>query len=299
MGITNFPNGLGSFGMPVLPGLPPTTGNVFFVHSSGSNGNSGKTPAQPFATVDYAVSQCTASQGDLVVVMPGHAETTTAVGLDVAGVTVFGLGFGRNRPALTATTDSSDLVSVSAANCSLQNVRLVGAASGCTALLDINAADFYAQRLVLEHGAAPTTAITVPASAHRFTLEDCVFRGTAAGPAIGISFEGKVNDWKLVRARADYGGSSGLDTAFISSSFKMKGYEIIDLILTAFDTLVIDINSSSAAIGDGVLIGGGSVASAGITIANAYDVGGCAIIDHKVTDVVTARGLVVPVATPS
>lgn len=299
MGLTNYPNGLASFGMPVLPGIPPTTGNVFFVHSSGSNGNSGKTPGQPFATVDYAVSQCSASQGDLVIVMPGHAETTTAVGLDVAGVSVIGLGYGRNRPALTATTAASDLVSVSAANCSLQNVRLAGAASGCTALLDLGAADFYGYNLVLEHGAAPTTAVTVPASSHRFVLEDCRWRGTAAGPAIGISIEGKVDDWRLIRPRADYGGSSGLDTAFLSSSFKMKGYEIIDPVIVGFDALVVDINSSSAAVGDGVMIGGGSVASAGITIANAHDVGGLTIINHWVADAVTNHGLQVPNATPN
>jgi hypothetical protein len=75
-----------------------------------------------------------------------------------------------------------------------------------------------------------------------------------------------VDDWKLInRPRADYGGSSGLDTAFLQSSFKMKGYEIIDPIIVGFDVVSIDINSSSAAVGDGVCIGGGSVASAGIT----------------------------------
>src|SRR5688572_29807952 len=125
---TNFPGGITSMGMPVLPGVPPTTGAVYFVHSSGSNGNKGTSSDQPFATIDYAVSRCAANKGDQVIVMPGHTETTTAIGLDVAGVAVIGLGFGRNRPALTATTAATDLVNVSAASCAMTNIRLVGAA---------------------------------------------------------------------------------------------------------------------------------------------------------------------------
>lgn len=277
-----------------------STGNRYYVHSgTGSSAYSGDNPNQPKATLAQAIALCTASQDDIIYVMPGHAETTTAVALSVAGVRVIGLGMGRNKPAFTATTAASDLINVSAASVYLENVRLVGAASGNTALLNIAAADFIGKGLVLEHGAAPTTAVTVPASSHRFVLEDCQWRGTAAGPALGISIEGKVDDWKLIRPRADYGGSSGLDTAFLQASFKMKGYEIVEPIIVGFDALVIDINSSSAAVGDGVLIGGGSVASTGITIANAHDVGGCAIINHLITDAVTARGLQIPTATPT
>jgi hypothetical protein len=301
MPLTNFPNGVSSFGFPVLPGIPPTTGLVLFVcnatNANGSDGNNGLSPSQPLATLAKALTLVAASRGDTIIVMPGHAETTTAVALSVAGVNVIGLGYGRNRPAFTATTAASDLFAVSAANVSVQNVRLVGAASGVTALLDINAADFFGRNIVFEHGATPTTAVTIPASAHRWVLEDCNWRGTAAGPAIGISVEGKVDDWKLIRARADYGGSSGLDTAFFSSSFKMKGYEIIEPIVVAFDTTSIDINSSTAAVGDGILYGGGSAASTGVTIANALDLGGCANINHALTDTVAAKGLIVPTAT--
>jgi hypothetical protein len=130
-------------------------------------------------------------------------------------------------------------------------------------------------------------------------LEDCQWRGTAAGPALGIAVEGKVDDWKLIRARADYGGSSGLDTAFLQASFKMKGYQIIDCTIVGFDTASIDINSSSAAVGDGLLIGGASIASAGITIANGLDLGGCVNVNHLMSDTVAAKGLIIPVATPT
>lgn len=273
---------------------------VFYVHSgSGSNGYDGLSWSSPFATLAYAISKCTASVGDVILVRPGHAETTTALTVDKIGVRIIGLGRGRNKPALTATTAATDLVNVTAASVYMENMRLVGAASGCTALLDIGAADFYARGMVLEHGAAPVVAVTVPAASHRFVLEDCQWRGTAAGPTLGVSVEGKVDDWKLIRPRADYGGSSGLDTAFLQSSFKMKGYEIIDPVIVGFDVVSIDINSSSAAVGDGVCFGGCSVASAGITVANAIDAGGCVFIQHFTGDTVAATGLRWPNATPT
>jgi hypothetical protein len=303
MGVTNFPGGLASFGLPVLPGLPFTTGTVYFVcnatNANGSDGNSGLRPDQPLATLAKALTLVTASKGDTIVVMPGHAETTTAVALSVAGVTVVGVGFGRLKPAFTATTAASDLFAVSAANVTLINLRLVGAASGSTALLDINGADFYGYGLVFEHGAAPLNAVTVPASAHRFILEDCQWRGTAAGCDKCVIVEGKTDDWKIIRPRADYGGSSGLDDAFFFSSFKMKGYQIIDPVVVGFDTLTIDINSSSAAVGDGVVLNGTSVASAGITVANAIDAGGCVFVNHQIADSVAAKGLAIPTATPT
>src|SRR3990167_2616461 len=82
-----------------------TTGNVFFVDSGASlavdDTAHGDSPERPFATLDYAVGQCTASNGDIIYVMPGHAETISAdsgVDVDVAGVTIIGVGRGASRP---------------------------------------------------------------------------------------------------------------------------------------------------------------------------------------------------------
>lgn len=114
MPTTNFPNGISSYGMPVLPGgIPPTTGKVFFVHSgTGSSGNDGLSPIAPLATIDQAVNKCTASQGDVIVVMPGHAETissATSLVVDVAGISIIGLGIGRNKPILTFSATASKI----------------------------------------------------------------------------------------------------------------------------------------------------------------------------------------------
>lgn len=284
-------------------------GDVYFVGSGVTGATDaagyGTDPDKPFATLDYAIGQCTASKSDIIYLLPGHAETTTAIALDVAAVKIVGLGHGRNRPALTATTAATDLINVTAANCGIENVRLVGAASGVTALLDIAGDDFTGVNIVFEHGATPLSAVTVPGAFARGRLIDCTWRGTAAGPDYSIYFEngattGAIKDWEIVRPRAQYSNSSGLDNAFIRADRKVPGLLVIEPVVVGFDTLAIDINSSSAAVGDGVVTDGTFIASAAIaSIEDAFDVGGMMFKECYVGDAVTGRPGPVPLATVS
>lgn len=113
MGLTSHPNGLSSFGLPVIGGGPMlTTGNVFFVDSTdGLDSNAGTEPTAAFATIDYAVGKCTASNGDVLFVMPGHSETlgNETIDLDVAGISVIGLGNGPDRPNINFGHASSQI----------------------------------------------------------------------------------------------------------------------------------------------------------------------------------------------
>jgi hypothetical protein len=122
MGITNFPQGVSSFGVPVLGGGSYImTGKFWFVHHSG--GGKG-TKTSPFATIDAAIGNCTANQGDTVLVMPGHSESITAATslvMDVAGVSVIGLGQGRTRPVLTFDNTAGS-IEMDAANCRISNM---------------------------------------------------------------------------------------------------------------------------------------------------------------------------------
>lgn len=149
MGLTNYPNGLASFGVPVLPPVGPsfTTGNVFFVcndtNKNGSNGNSGKSPDQPFATVDYAIGRCTGNNGDIIYVMPGHEEivTATSIAHDVEGVSVIGLGTGYDKPLFTFSTAAAT-ITISAANAVWQNCRFVANFLDVAAAFTIGAAKY-------------------------------------------------------------------------------------------------------------------------------------------------------------
>jgi hypothetical protein len=131
-----------AYGRP-LGGFQPVgpLGNVFFV-DSGVAGASGTSPDEAVATIDAAIGLCTANNGDVIYVMPGHTEAVTSSSLacDVAGVTFIGLGAGSSKPTLTfGATDSR--INVTAANCTWQNFRFTaGIADVVTAVLHATAA---------------------------------------------------------------------------------------------------------------------------------------------------------------
>ena len=147
MGLTNFPNGVSSFGVPVLGGSIMTTGNVFFVdsgHAQAADAVGHGTVERPYATIDYAVGQCTASNGDYIVAMPGHAEVVSAAGgldLDVAGITVIGIGRGASMPTVTATSATGD-VDIDAANVTIEGLNFVAGVADNAVTIDVNAVDF-------------------------------------------------------------------------------------------------------------------------------------------------------------
>ena len=145
-----FANGLTVRGVPVRSMYP---GEVFWVNNSsviakggvgGSNNNNG-TYQKPFSTIDYAISKCTASRGDIIMVMPGHSETITTDGgiaFDVAGVACIGLGYGSLRPKVVLDTAAAAAVTVSAANVLIQNVVFEASFADVTNAIDVTAANF-------------------------------------------------------------------------------------------------------------------------------------------------------------
>ena len=216
-------------------------GDVWFVKSgTGTDGAGyGRNPDAPFATVDYAIGNCTANQGDVIYVLPGHAETLDAATdcvLDVAGVKVVGLGWGTTKPVLTfSTTDS--IVSITAANCWLENIRLVGAvdnivtgisigalADGCT-LKDIEIVDGATNKEFL-------IGVNVVTACHDVTIDGLKFFGLAGGGTGAIVFAG-ASDRSIVRNCYIQGtwATALLDISGAAS----KGYFIHDNLLVNED----------------------------------------------------------------
>ncbi len=127
-----FKNGISIRGVPLAVAHP---GKVLFVNNSGvlapgGIGGANSPPGQgtyqaPYASIDYAVGQCTAGRGDIIFVMPGHVEavTSTSLAIDVTGVAIIGLGEGDLRPKCNfgATTST---IAMSANNCSMKNIVL-------------------------------------------------------------------------------------------------------------------------------------------------------------------------------
>ncbi len=189
MGVTHFPHGLASFGIPVI-GTVFATGNVFFVdngHSLASDNTSSGGHAVPFSSMDYANGRCTANNGDIVFVMPGHTETVTAAAgldLDTAGVTWIGVGQGSARPTVNFTTDTGADMDVDAANITMYNFLFTGGVDALTGPIDVNAADFKMIHCETRDVTGQATDfIVTDANADRLLLDGWVHRGAAADGA--------------------------------------------------------------------------------------------------------------------
>ncbi len=129
---TNFPSGIRSKGIPVeaLSGYGGPlfqNGDVYFVdsgHTNTSDNNAGTNPSYPMATLDGAVGKTTASNGDMILIAPGHTETLSSAGaltLDVAGITIVGMGLGAKRATFTLDTAATTDIDVTAADISIYN----------------------------------------------------------------------------------------------------------------------------------------------------------------------------------
>ena len=80
MSLTNFPNGITSFGVPVLGtiGGLPFTGNYYFVDPvNGADGNEGSVEL-PLKTLYGALAKCTAGNNDVVVLVGNGAASGSA-----------------------------------------------------------------------------------------------------------------------------------------------------------------------------------------------------------------------------
>ncbi len=169
-----------------------STGRRFWVDSGSATGADaagyGQSPDSPFLTLDYAFNATngvSASQGDIVYLMAGHAETISTalpVALDTAGVTVIGQGEGAARPTLTLSTNATATVTVSAASIKIKNVLFVGALDGLNTGLTVTGADFTAEDCEFRDTTNVETDIWVTVtSAVRPTFRRCFFNGYVDG----------------------------------------------------------------------------------------------------------------------
>jgi len=300
-----------SQGSPLVPYTTGTTRYVSSTHANKSDNNSGIDANQPIATVDAAIGKCTASVGDVIILMPGHAETVTAtsIALDVAGVTIVGLGYGLNRPVFTFGAAAAT-ITVSAANCTWK---------GC---------DFLANFLDV------ASAFTIGA-AKDFRLENNTFRctdatkdflsivttGATANAADGLTFKGNYQFSLDVTTLATVSVLGNLNRLEIDNNFIDKACtNDAGQLLTVADKVILGarvshnklniVGSTAAAVG--LLITGSSTTNTGMVWNNyvtSLDTTGALLVtaaiglavqQNYVSGVVAASGLLWPSAdTPS
>ena len=121
------------------PGFTP--GDTFFVHSgTGTDGAGyGRNPDAPVATIDYAIGLCTANKSDVIYVMPGHNEGlgNAQIAVDVAGISIVGLGRGDDRPRIDFDHANAS-IAVSVNGCTLKNLVLLPSVTDVLIGIDVN-----------------------------------------------------------------------------------------------------------------------------------------------------------------
>lgn len=169
--------------------------------------------SNPTATLNHAMTLCTADQGDIVHIAAGHSETVTTSSsthpdIDIAGVHVIGHGSGYSKPTFLLDHADAEVI-FGANNCTLENVVISGtidavlngiifdgARTGCSIInCDFiqTGTDELATAIVTAsgcsnllikgcnfraNGSAEVAAITLTDTADFIIIEDCIFHGT-------------------------------------------------------------------------------------------------------------------------
>ena len=161
-------------------------GEIFFVDSGAGTDATGygKDPDSPVATLDYAIALCTANQGDVIYIMPGHAETiatATPCTVDVAGISIIGLGKGADRPTFTIATNVAATITVSAASVHLENVIVSNTIDNCTSVMTISGADFSAKNIEIRDTGAVEAVLVWTLTGDRWHIDGYTHVGEGSG----------------------------------------------------------------------------------------------------------------------
>lgn len=152
MGLTNFPNGISSFGVPIMgnAGIPTTFGKVFFVdYDNGNDGNSGRAANKAFKTIQKAIDNVTTNANDVVCLSAYSVHPQTAM-LTVSKNRVHFVGLDggrrkvdpRTRIELTGSTTATNVAAlkVTGMGCSFTNLKIINSHTVSESLYGVIAA---------------------------------------------------------------------------------------------------------------------------------------------------------------
>jgi len=239
----------------------------------------------------------TANRGDHVMVAPSHYETLTAkLDLDVAGITVKGLGQGLEKPTLYTAT-AIDMVEFSGDNIVFDGFHFAAVGiDAVTALINIDDAGAVVRNItsgdVSASAKAPTDCITVTANADDCLIENVKLYCSAHPVNSFLSLEGAASRVTV----KDFRAFGDVDTAGIIDAAKIDYLWLEDIIVGVVGTtkpaITLDSNPEGMAI---------NVKAAGThgTLATNCNLGNLMrIFENRVTEETdgSAQGAIIPAA---
>jgi hypothetical protein len=217
MSLTNYPNGLTSFGIPLVggmtPSIPNANGQILFVDSSGVFSQTG---AQAFPTIQGAINACVSGAGSTVFVFPGTYGENVTVNKDAVAL-IGAVGAGFNRPDVTPTTGKALVVTGKGFYCS----RMRFAANDADSVHQQSSGFFY-DDCVFDGGSAQTNvqglvrlAGSAAGTASEGVIQNSLFRGNTLG--IGLIFQ-----YRLLA----FGGEGTTDNQILNNRFYLNAVDI-------------------------------------------------------------------------
>ena len=250
----SFPNSTFSWGL----GPHIVVGNTVFVDSGNSLAvaNTDGRRNKPFSSIENALnsSHVSASNGDKIIVMPGHSETITTDGglaIDKAGVDIIGIGRGSDRPVIILDAAAA-AITVTAASCSLTNVEVRASFADITNAIDVTAAWLKLDRVEFTEEAADLNFLdyvhcssTTDNNADGLEIVDCV--GTAVDASQNSFLSVKADLDRLVYVRNLY---SADHANALQSITVATGKDLTDCVITHNYQLSLKASGTLFAIGD-------------------------------------------------
>lgn len=179
---------MASLGMALSP-----NGNVAYVDSgnaaAGTTAKGTGDPTNPYSTILAAQDALSANNGDVGIVLPGHAETisnATAMALNKAGITWVGIGRGSDRPTITFDNASGN-IPISANNVTLSNFLITTSGTIDVAIgITVTGNDVLLHEVeLIEGGTTSQFVVGVHASTMLGGLiQDCKFLGYAGNATV-------------------------------------------------------------------------------------------------------------------
>jgi len=151
-GPTNHPEGITSYGVPVLPGGIATRGNVFFLDpANGDDSYDGKDTKHAFKTLTAAYAALTANQNDILYYIAGASSVSLSTEFEWAksythfigacAPTMTGM---RSRIFATAgNLDITPLITISGSGCIWKNIRVFHGVDDADALVAVSVTGNY------------------------------------------------------------------------------------------------------------------------------------------------------------
>ena len=189
----------------------PDFGNIFPVDEDGV--------VRVYSSITTALSNCVASRGDVVLVLPGYTETVTAaITVSVAGVSIIGIGNGALKPTITVNF-AGDGINVTGANVLIENIAFAAPETDeATAMINVAAANVTLRNI---NGIGSKTSknfvdcITIASGADDLSLENIKLNNSVVAVNSFLSIEAAVARMKIrgFRAFGDVATAGIIDSA--------------------------------------------------------------------------------------